>query len=61
MTSACLATVSHAKVADQLQAFPNGLHVNELSKVTGLEANCLARMLRLLATKHIFRESKDII
>ncbi|KAK7691573.1 hypothetical protein QCA50_004972 [Cerrena zonata] len=56
MTSACLGTVAQAKVADHLQEFPDGLHVSKLSEVTGIECNYLARILRLLATKHIFRE-----
>ncbi|KAI0851309.1 putative O-methyltransferase [Daldinia vernicosa] len=35
---------------------PDGISVEDLAKSTGLEKNKLARILRVLATQHIFRE-----
>ena len=55
---ACVGVVHRAKVADALEQFPNGLHVDELAKLVGLEKVKLARVLRLLATKGCFIEGK---
>lgn len=35
---------------------PEGVHVDLLATKTGLDAGKLGRILRLLATKHCFRE-----
>ena len=56
---ACVGVVIRAKVADALEQYPNGLHVDELSKLVNLEKGKLARVLRLLATKGCFIEGKD--
>lgn len=53
---ACYNVVVEAKLADLLVNHPNGLHVSELSKKTGIEAGKLARIMRFLATRHVFRE-----
>ena len=37
---------------------PAGLHVDELAERSGLDADKLGRILRLLATKHCFSEGK---
>ena len=55
---ACVDVVHRAKVADALEQFPNGLHVNELAKLVNLEGGKLARVLRLLATQGCFAEGK---
>ena len=55
---ACVGVVHRAKVADTLEQFPNGLPVDELAKLVGLEKVKLARVLRLLATKGCFTEGK---
>lgn len=55
-TWACLRVVIEAKIADALEGHPNGLHVSELAKAVNLEPGKLAGILRLLATKHCFRE-----
>ncbi|KAJ7036043.1 O-methyltransferase-domain-containing protein [Mycena alexandri] len=52
----CFATVIEARVADALAGHPAGLHVAELSKVVNIEPKKLARILRVLATKHCFTE-----
>ncbi|KAG8221630.1 S-adenosyl-L-methionine-dependent methyltransferase [Butyriboletus roseoflavus] len=53
---ACVALVIRAKVADVLEKYPKGLHVDELGKLVNLEKGKLARVLRLLATKGCFTE-----
>ncbi|KAF9072576.1 S-adenosyl-L-methionine-dependent methyltransferase [Rhodocollybia butyracea] len=39
------------------EAGPEGLHVDDLSTATGVDASYLARVLRYLATRHIFKET----
>lgn len=52
-----------AKISDHLLDKPQGLHVNELGKLSGIEPGKLNSALRLLATKHIYCEgsSKTVI
>ncbi|KAF7314318.1 Kinesin-like protein [Mycena kentingensis (nom. inval.)] len=54
----CIQVVADAKIADLLLDHPDGLHVNELSSKTGLDEQKLTRILRLLATSHMFTEVK---
>ncbi|KAJ4490570.1 S-adenosyl-L-methionine-dependent methyltransferase [Lentinula aciculospora] len=43
------------------EAGPQGLHVNKLSSATNVDSSYLARVLRYLATRHIFKEvSPDV-
>ncbi|KAI5119659.1 hypothetical protein M0805_007750 [Coniferiporia weirii] len=56
--SACLQVVTDARIADLLLDKPEGLHVSELSTLTGLNSDKLARTMRLLATAHTFCEVK---
>ena len=46
------------KIADILQESPSssGLHISDIGKTAGIEEGKLGRVLRLLASKHIFRE-----
>ncbi|KAG6886736.1 hypothetical protein C0995_005346 [Termitomyces sp. Mi166 len=53
----CLLVVIEAKVADALYGHHEGVHVNELSKSVRIESGKLARILRALATKHVFLEA----
>jgi len=53
---ACMDVIVRAKVADALEKYPNGLHIDELSKLVNLEKGKLARVLRLLASKGCFIE-----
>lgn len=46
-----------AKIADLLVNKPDGVHVEDLGRKSGINAEKLARVLRLLATKHCFTES----
>ncbi|KAG6815854.1 hypothetical protein H0H87_010745 [Tephrocybe sp. NHM501043] len=56
----CLLVVIQAGVADALSGHDTGLHVNEISKSVGIESAKLARILRALATKHVFVEGRSI-
>ncbi|KAJ7768823.1 O-methyltransferase [Mycena metata] len=54
---ACLRTVSELNVVEILrEAGPQGLHVNEIASPSKVDPDLLARMLRFLATNHIFCE-----
>ena len=57
---AALQVALDAKIADHLEEHADGLHVREIGKRAGLDSDKLARVLRLLATKHVFREGKII-
>jgi hypothetical protein len=52
----CLHVVVTFKSPDILLDQPQGMHISEISKRSGIEQGKLGRILRLLATKHIFRE-----
>ncbi|KAJ7770465.1 S-adenosyl-L-methionine-dependent methyltransferase, partial [Mycena metata] len=52
----CLRAALMFKIPDILQSSPSGMHVVDISKKCGVEPLKLARILRLLSTKHCFRE-----
>ncbi|KAH9949707.1 S-adenosyl-L-methionine-dependent methyltransferase [Amylocystis lapponica] len=52
----CMRVAREMRVADALLDHPKGLHVSELAKVVNVEQGKLAHILRLLGTKHCFRE-----
>ncbi|KAF8468546.1 S-adenosyl-L-methionine-dependent methyltransferase [Gautieria morchelliformis] len=55
--SSSLAFTVDTNVPDILhEAGPQGLHAKDLASKTGTSANHLARVLRFLATRHVFRE-----
>lgn len=57
MITACLGVVNDGHVAEILrEAGPQGLHVTDIAKRSGMNASRISRVLRLLATNHIFRE-----
>ena len=58
--SVCVDIAHRKGVADVLDKHPKGLHVNELSKVIGIEKTKLARILRLLTSKGLFKEGDYI-
>ncbi|TFK31780.1 S-adenosyl-L-methionine-dependent methyltransferase [Crucibulum laeve] len=53
---ACLRVSVRACIADILSEFPSGMHINELSLRTCIDAEKLSRTLRLLVLKGCFRE-----
>ncbi|KAF8876830.1 S-adenosyl-L-methionine-dependent methyltransferase [Infundibulicybe gibba] len=55
---ACLLVVVEAKISDRLLNKPEGVDVKQLAQESGLDADKLARVLRLLATKHCYTEVK---
>ncbi|KAF9009301.1 S-adenosyl-L-methionine-dependent methyltransferase [Hymenopellis radicata] len=52
----CLDVVVNNKIPDLLKDRPEGVHVATLAKASGLDAGKLERIMRRLATSHIFRE-----
>ncbi|KAA1470311.1 S-adenosyl-L-methionine-dependent methyltransferase [Dentipellis sp. KUC8613] len=55
--TACLGVANDSNVAEILrEAGPEGAHVKDIVKRNGLDADRLGRVLRLLATNHIFKE-----
>ncbi|KAJ3794479.1 S-adenosyl-L-methionine-dependent methyltransferase [Lentinula aff. detonsa] len=54
--AACLSVVTEARISDLLLDQPEGLPASNLANLTGLHAGKLTRILRLLATKHCFKE-----
>ncbi|KAF5335915.1 hypothetical protein D9757_005092 [Collybiopsis confluens] len=56
-----LLVVCNAKVADILLDKPDGMHISEIAKASGLNEGKLGRIIRMLVTKHCFREVKPDI
>ncbi|KAG6898928.1 hypothetical protein C0993_002611 [Termitomyces sp. T159_Od127] len=56
---ACLRIVITFKIPDILQEQPSGMHVKEIGERAGINHGKLSRIMRLLATKHIFREGNE--
>ncbi|KAK7047266.1 hypothetical protein VNI00_006497 [Paramarasmius palmivorus] len=53
----CLLVATKARIADLLVDKPEGVHVAQLAALSGFQdSDKLGRMMRLLATRHIFRE-----
>ncbi|KAK0501920.1 S-adenosyl-L-methionine-dependent methyltransferase [Armillaria luteobubalina] len=53
---ACICVVVNFQIADHLIDKPDGIHVSELGALSGAEPGKLGRIMRLLASKHCFRE-----
>ncbi|KAJ7482293.1 S-adenosyl-L-methionine-dependent methyltransferase [Mycena galericulata] len=54
----CMLVAADAKIADLLLDKPEGMHIDQLARKTGINRSKLARVLRFLATKHCFTEVK---
>ncbi|KAJ7637862.1 S-adenosyl-L-methionine-dependent methyltransferase [Mycena rosella] len=54
----CLHVALSLKTPDILQEKPEGMHLTEISKHSGVEQDKLARILRYLASNHCFREAQ---
>ncbi|THH00243.1 hypothetical protein EW145_g7113 [Phellinidium pouzarii] len=54
--SACLRAASTANIANLLLGKPEGVPITELSASSGINADKLERVLRLLTIKHVFQE-----
>ena len=57
---AAMRIVVEARIPDMLIGKPQGLSVIELAQKSNLEAKKLRKVLRALATRHIFREGTHI-
>ncbi|KAG7439317.1 S-adenosyl-L-methionine-dependent methyltransferase [Guyanagaster necrorhizus] len=53
---ACIRAVINFNIADHLLDKPEGVHMTELGKLSGVEPRKLGRIMRLLASNHCFRE-----
>ncbi|KAK0214404.1 O-methyltransferase-domain-containing protein [Armillaria fumosa] len=53
---ACIRVVVNFNIADHLLDKPEGLHISELGALSGAEPRKLGRIMRLLASRHCFRE-----
>lgn len=56
MDSAALHTASSVNAAGILVGSPNGMHVEQISKAANIDADTIGRILRYLATQHVFQE-----
>ena len=56
---ACVRVALRENITDILMNYPNGIHVDELSKVVEIEPKKLARVLRLLATRGCYNEGRS--
>ena len=54
----CLHVALTLKLPDLLMEQTNGMHIAEIAKKTGVDEDKLGRILRLLASTHVFREGK---
>ncbi|KAI9574085.1 O-methyltransferase-domain-containing protein [Boletus coccyginus] len=54
--NACLRVAIRENITDILVDYPKGIRVNELSKIVGIDAKKLARLMRLLATRGCYSE-----
>ncbi|RDB18706.1 3-O-methyltransferase 2 [Hypsizygus marmoreus] len=57
----CLHVAITFKIPDILLEQPEGLHISEIGRKTGVDEEKLGRILRLLASRHLFREVKPDI
>ncbi|KAF9038013.1 S-adenosyl-L-methionine-dependent methyltransferase [Panaeolus papilionaceus] len=55
----CINIILTHKIPDVLLQKPAGMHISEIEEKTGLEATKIGRILRVLATKYIFREVSE--
>ncbi|KAF8164770.1 S-adenosyl-L-methionine-dependent methyltransferase [Crassisporium funariophilum] len=55
----CLNVAVTFKIPDVLQAKPEGMHISEVAQKTGIDERKVGRILRLLSTKHVFREVSE--
>ncbi|KAK0443668.1 S-adenosyl-L-methionine-dependent methyltransferase [Desarmillaria tabescens] len=53
---ACIRVVVNFNIADHLLDKPEGVHISDLGALSGAEPQKLGRIMRLLASKHCFRE-----
>ncbi|TFY54971.1 hypothetical protein EVG20_g9490 [Dentipellis fragilis] len=60
LDAACLRVAVEAKIPGILENNPGGLRVAEIAMKTGLPANKLSRVLRVLSLKHCFREGQFV-
>lgn len=58
MAPHCMNVAITFNIADILEEQPEGMHITQLGQRAGIDPGKLGRILRLLATRHIFREGQ---
>lgn len=53
--------VAKTRIANLLDNKPEGVHVDDLAKLAGVNADKLGRVLRMMATSHVFKEGRTLI
>jgi len=56
----CLNIALNFKFPDVIKEKPAGMHISEIGKKTGVEEHKAGRILRLLASNHVFREGFSV-
>ena len=56
----CLRVAIENKIPDLLKDKPEGIAATELARAAGLDADKLERIMRRLATTHLFREGERL-
>jgi len=56
----CINIALTYKIPDILQDKPEGMNISEIGEKTGIHPRKVARILRMLASRHIFKEGKHI-
>ena len=55
----CINVVLNFKIADILKEHPDGMDIAGIGEKSGADPEKIGRILRLLATRHIFREGEE--
>lgn len=58
MEPVCIRVVLDAKITDHLHEKPKGLHIDQLGRLTDQDPRKLGRILRTLATNHVYTEGQ---
>lgn len=56
MEPVCMRVALDARITDHLLDKPKGLHIDELGQLTDQDPGKLGRILRTLATNHVYTE-----
>ena len=58
---ACVRVAIRENITDILVDYPDGIHVDELSRIVKVEPQKLLRVLRLLATRGCYNEGRSYL
>ena len=57
----CLRVASTAKISDLLKDAPGGVETRALARSSNIDADRLGRVMRLLATSHVYTEGEHFL